>query len=154
MNVLSFLSPKQLDRTFSQQQELFAAQEKLLQVNRPAKMVRDVHQFIESLLGNLEEQVAQIYCLEITKLAYATLEWQNNKANRPRVTTLEHSESSTSHSLTVSPLYQQVPGRVSQRSSWEGATPSYGKPGATPVQGSGLEDNTSLPFMHLDSLQF
>ena len=80
-------------------------------------MVRDVHQFMESLLGNIEEHAAQAYCLEVTKLGYATLEWINKQSNRPRVMTLERPEPSTSHSLTFSPLFPQVPGRASQRSS-------------------------------------
>ena len=129
-----------------QQQELLAAQEKLQKVNRPAKMVRDVHQFMESLLGNIEEHVAQTYCLEVTKLGYATLEWMNKQSNRPRVTTLERPEPSTSHSLSFSPLLAQVQGRTSQRASWGGQTPSYGKPSATPVTGSGVED-TSMSFI-------
>ena len=118
-NLLSFLSPKQLDRALEMQQEILTAQEKQQKVNRPAKMVRDAHQFMESLLGNIEEKAAQAYCLEVTKLGYATLDWINKKSkNRPRVTTAERAEPSTSHSLSFSPLLAQAQERTSQRASW------------------------------------
>ena len=73
-----------------------AAQEKQLQVTRTAKMVKDVHKFIETLLGASHEHDAQAYCREATKLGYGTLDYINKKTNqRPRITTAERLEPAT-----------------------------------------------------------
>ena len=55
------------------------AQEQQLQVTRTAKMVKDVHKFIETLLGDTHEDDAQAYCREATKLGYGTLDYIQKK---------------------------------------------------------------------------
>ena len=133
INVLSFLSPKQLDRNFSQQQDVLASQEKVLKGNRQDKMVRDVHQYIQTLLGTMPEEDAQAYCRAASQLGYGTLDYlQKRSRYRPRVLTGDRAaEPSTSQPLSFSPLLGQ--GRTPRRTSFGGQTPSYGRPTAAAV---------------------
>ena len=142
INVSSFLSPKQLDRNFSQQQDLLASQEKVLKGNRQDKMVRDVHQYIQTLLGTMPEEEAQAYCRSASQLAYGHLDYlQKRWKYRPRVLTGDRAaEPSPSQPLFISPLRGH--GKTPQRTSLGGDTPSYGRPTAVAVTAAVAEDPT------------
>ena len=129
------------------QRELLGSQQQATPSSLSARLIRDAHMFAETFMANVSEDIARSYSLEVLKLATGLVDFGNKQIPyKPRVVAYPPMDPQAAHSLSLSPFTQPPAQRPPQRSSWGGQTPSFGRPQATSVAGSG-GDEGSLSFL-------
>ena len=145
--LISFLFSLQLDKALEMQQKLLqGSKQQAPPSSLSGRLIRDAHTFAETFMANVSEETARTYSLEVIKLATGLVDYGNKQIPyKPRVVSYPPMEPPPAHSLSFSPIIHHAAQRPHQRTSWGGQTPSYGRPQATPVAGSG-GDEVSLLF--------